>query len=261
MIIILSTNTYIFLPFILIVFVFVFIKIINLFKIYHIIKDTPTSKIRSVAMGFSEIYGKIISNNCLITPISKKPCVYYDYKKEVFTQTQKSSSWNTVEKKQEAGDFVLEDDTGQIIVKNKDARYFIDIKSAYYYKPTIKLKDIKNQLKVATSKKESEEYILKNLETLEINNGTPKYPLYRSSGDIRIIERYISKENNVYVIGTVCSSEDNKNIIKKGEHEKTFVISDKSEDVLIKYFKKKISVLFITISILLIMSVCFLIWW
>ena len=60
--------------------VFLFIKGFQWNKTLRLIKDTPTSKVRSLAMGFAEIFGTVVKpKQALKTPFSNKACVYYTY--------------------------------------------------------------------------------------------------------------------------------------------------------------------------------------
>ncbi len=75
------------------------------------IENTPTSKVRSIAMGMVEVKGRALRQYALISPMSHIPCVFYrltKYRREKnqWKVTSISSS-NTVP-------FLLEDDTGKV---------------------------------------------------------------------------------------------------------------------------------------------------
>ncbi len=216
-------------------------------KVKYLIKDTPTSKIRSVAMGLSEIYGSVKSNELLKTPISKKECVCYEYLKERFISSKNGSHWRKLESKKNSVEFIVDDGTGEIIISPKKAQFLLNVKYASYFSCGFNINKSIYNIKTAFSfnKDKQNKFILDNLKELEIVNGRPKFPLAVMNGDIRIIEKYVALNDNVYVIGTVGVKEKDKHIIKKGNHEKTFVISDKTEKELIKIFKKKVILAFI----------------
>lgn len=84
---------------------------------YHLrikrkIENTPTSRIRSVAMGMVEVKGKALRKYALVTPMSHTPCVYYRltrYRKD------KNDRWQVIGVTSSANaSFFLEDDTGRI---------------------------------------------------------------------------------------------------------------------------------------------------
>ncbi|RLB72202.1 MAG: hypothetical protein DRH07_05200, partial [Deltaproteobacteria bacterium] len=76
------------------------------------IENTPTSKVRSVAMGMVEVKGKAIRSYALISPMSNTPCVFYrltKYRRNVKNQWQVSSVSSS-----DNVPFLLEDDTGRV---------------------------------------------------------------------------------------------------------------------------------------------------
>lgn len=76
------------------------------------IENTPTSKIRSIAMGMVEVKGRAIRRYALISPMSHTACVFYRLTKyhrkqnNQWTVTSTSSSANVP--------FFLEDNTGRV---------------------------------------------------------------------------------------------------------------------------------------------------
>ncbi len=79
------------------------------------IENTPTSKIRSIAMGMVEVKGEAVRKYALISPMSQTPCVFYrltKYKRRArdhqWRVTSVSSSNNVP--------FYIEDETGRVEV-------------------------------------------------------------------------------------------------------------------------------------------------
>jgi hypothetical protein len=76
------------------------------------IENTPTSRIRSAAMGMVEVKGKAIRRYALVSPMAHIPCVYYRltrYKRD------KNNQWKKVGvTKSSRASFLLEDETGRI---------------------------------------------------------------------------------------------------------------------------------------------------
>lgn len=76
------------------------------------IENTPTSRVRSIAMGMVEVKGRALRRFALVSPISHTPCVFYrltKYRRERNNQwkvTSVTSSHNVP--------FALEDDTGRV---------------------------------------------------------------------------------------------------------------------------------------------------
>jgi len=87
----------------------------------RIIINTPTSKIRSVAMGFAEICGRARTKHPLHSPLTHTACVFYRFLVEEWRRQGKSSRWVTVSKGMSTTYFSVEDDTGRITVDPLDA--------------------------------------------------------------------------------------------------------------------------------------------
>lgn len=76
------------------------------------IENTPTSRVRSVAMGMVEVKGKAVRQYSLISPMTHTPCVYYrltKYRREKNNQWKVSSVSSS-----DNVPFLLEDDTGRV---------------------------------------------------------------------------------------------------------------------------------------------------
>ncbi|MGM0416281.1 MAG: GIDE domain-containing protein [Thermodesulfobacteriota bacterium] len=90
------------------------------------IEDTPTSKIRSMAMGMVEVQGRAQRVYALVSPISGLPCVYYrikKYRRKRFRSNRRlisgnsQSQWALVSITSSSNvPFVLDDGTGTIEV-------------------------------------------------------------------------------------------------------------------------------------------------
>ncbi|MCK5825932.1 MAG: hypothetical protein KAG93_02760 [Desulfuromusa sp.] len=84
------------------------------------IENTPTSKVRSVAMGMVEIKGQAIRKFALISPMSNVPCVFYrltKYRRNMKNQWQVSSVSSS-----DNVPFLLEDDTGRVEINPAECR-------------------------------------------------------------------------------------------------------------------------------------------
>ncbi len=84
------------------------------------IENTPTSKVRSVAMGMVEVKGRAIRCYALISPMSNTPCVFYrltKYRRNMKNQWQVSSVSSS-----DNVPFLLEDDTGRVEIDPSGCR-------------------------------------------------------------------------------------------------------------------------------------------
>jgi len=122
------------------------------FRRKKLIENTPTSNIRSIAMGLVEISGNVVADkkNILTSPFSKKDCVYYNYKIEEYRKSGKHSTWVTVKEECKYVYFFVEDNTGTVLVDSKDAEINVSetfkLESGFGKEPTQPLKDfLKNK--------------------------------------------------------------------------------------------------------------------
>lgn len=88
-----------------------------------VIEDTPTSKVRSVAMGFAELKGVAQPSILLTSPYSNFPCLFYRYKVEVEVNTGRSRTRKIVKEGQSGTPFYLDDGTGKILVSPRRAEF------------------------------------------------------------------------------------------------------------------------------------------
>src|SRR5512143_1745370 len=101
------------------------------FRMQRRVEDTPASKVRSMAMGLVELKGAVVPREPLYAPYSRRRCVYYDYKLErleirrVYNAASRRwvrmKEWVLVRTEADSRRFVLEDETGSVLVDPKDA--------------------------------------------------------------------------------------------------------------------------------------------
>lgn len=72
---------------------------INSFKKARYVLDTPTSKIRSAAQGYVELYGQLSEGAGVLTaPLSAQPCVWWSFRIEELVRDDKDSTrWQRIE--------------------------------------------------------------------------------------------------------------------------------------------------------------------
>jgi hypothetical protein len=83
----------------------------------RLIENVPSSRVRSVAMGYAELMGAVKTKAPLAAPFSGIPCVYYRYLVEQEkTRRRVGRSWETIDRGESADPFYLQDPTGTIRV-------------------------------------------------------------------------------------------------------------------------------------------------
>ncbi|MGC9519718.1 MAG: GIDE domain-containing protein [Desulfuromonadaceae bacterium] len=91
------------------------------------IENTPTSKIRSMAMGMVEIHGHVERKFALVSPVSGLPCVYYRIKRYTrkrmnFKGRQSENQWSMRSiTTTENMPFLLNDGTGRVEINPRGA--------------------------------------------------------------------------------------------------------------------------------------------
>jgi hypothetical protein len=194
----------------------------------RLIENIPTSKIRSLALGLVEITGKAIAFEGSIrsSPFTGKDCIYYFFRVEEHRRQGKNSRWVTVKKGEYRPEFYLQDDTGKVLVDPAGAE--VNVPKDFEYNSGL-LNDPPVQVK---------EFLKANDISHDSFLGLNKR--------MRYSEYLIEPGDTVYVIGTagnnpvLAHTEDehtSKLIIKKGENEKFFYVSDRSEKELVSSMK------------------------
>lgn len=84
-------------------------------------RNLPTSKVRSVAMGMAELQGNCKMIKSVNSPLSNKECIGFRYKiEDIKTDKDGDTSYTTRLDKTVCEDFMLQDDTGSILVKGEN---------------------------------------------------------------------------------------------------------------------------------------------
>jgi len=111
----------------------------------RLIEDTPTSKVRSAAQGFTELEGRavLVAKSILASPLSGKACIWYRYKVERKIDNGKSTSWRTIQSGSSAHPILLDDTTGHCLLSQKGASIHTHLKKSWYgMSPSPSLKSV-----------------------------------------------------------------------------------------------------------------------
>lgn len=85
----------------------------------RLIQNTPTARIRSMSMGLVEIEGGVTPRSSLVAPFSGRPCAYWEV--DIATRTRRHG-WSTVHRNASGHPFYLRDETGVALVYPKGAQ-------------------------------------------------------------------------------------------------------------------------------------------
>src|SRR5262245_24531949 len=84
-------------------------------RMRRLVANTPTARIRSMAMGLVEINGTVEPRSTVLAPFSGKACAYW----EVDVATQSRRGWSVVHRNRSGSPFYLRDKTGVALVYPK----------------------------------------------------------------------------------------------------------------------------------------------
>ena len=211
----------------------------------RLIQDTPTSKIRSMAMGIVEVNAAVEPDTLIKTPFSKTDCVYYRFEVKEYRKESSGSGknrtttykWQTVGYGDKRVPFFARDDTGRVLVNPEGAEVSVSRQNVFYQKREgfsgfggigKMVKSLKAFAKSGEMEFDTSEW---NLIPIAERKG-----ISTRVGDRKYYEFYIQGEDNLYILGTAANSPEAPDniLIKKGKNEKTFLISDKDEKEFLK---------------------------
>jgi hypothetical protein len=180
------------------------------------VADTPTSKIRSAAMGKVELKGlAAVLGRALTAPFSGRPCVWVRWlveeeKTSVDSKGRRHKSWQSIAHGVSGEPFQLDDGTGTLMVLPAGAE--VDAPKLFYYSDGAFFKG-------------------------PLGPSGPLYPQYQGgflSGRRRFSEWRIDAKRPVYLLGVHRPAREGMPAsIGQGRTGEPFLIAAKSEDELI----------------------------
>jgi hypothetical protein len=102
------------------------------YRRYQLIRDTPTSKVRSMAVGRTELQGTTgVDGDPMDAPFTDDPCVFAEWSIEEYRYDSQDDhyEWETIASGRDSMDFYLEDDTGRVLVRAGEHHADVDISS------------------------------------------------------------------------------------------------------------------------------------
>jgi|KBSSwiStaDraftv2_1062776.scaffolds.fasta_scaffold279456_2 hypothetical protein len=213
-------------------------------RVCRLIENTPTARIRSMAMGLVELNGKVEARSDLIAPFSGKRCAHWQV--QIAVRGKRKGSWTVVHRNHSGNPFFLQDDTGIAMVfpEGSDCRirFGTDEECSGFNLPEVYA-----------------DYVRENPGAL---NALNRY------GWLRFRERTLEDGMQVYILGTatprsraIVVSEGEalaatgtddlggrqrnerdhaaSAVVRQGENESTFIISQESERDIVFGLKTK----------------------
>ncbi len=97
------------------------------FRRLRLIEDTPTSRLRSAAQGYVELFGwgDLMPGEPIIAPLSGRRCTWWRYhieeRRTSYRNGRSYTTWETIDRGVSDGIFLLCDDTGHCVVDPEHA--------------------------------------------------------------------------------------------------------------------------------------------
>ncbi len=90
------------------------------YRRYMLIRDTPTEKVRSMAVGRTELEGTVrVDGEPMDAPFTDDPCVFASWtiREYRYDSEDDEYEWQTIASGDDSRDFYLEDETGRVLVR------------------------------------------------------------------------------------------------------------------------------------------------
>ncbi|MHB9286146.1 hypothetical protein ACKVMT_03800 [Halobacteriales archaeon Cl-PHB] len=231
----------------------------NRYERYSLIRNTPTSKVRSMAVGRTELHGTATPVDApLGAPFSNEPCLYADWSVEEYRHdpNDDGKDWQTIAQGELATPFFLEDGTGRVLVHASEDTDF-------------DLSDANETTVTATGRRDTPAVITEFVETARTGTGDSDWGLddlaanpldtiratFEGDGRIghssnrrRYRQNVLPVESAVYVLGyarsrdvtevpdRVAGANEDLLVVERDTSTDLFLVSDRTEAGLTDYY-------------------------
>jgi hypothetical protein len=213
--------------------IILFFRGLRLFRRGLVVADTPTIPIRSVAMGLTQIHGHASGDESFPSPVSGSSCFAYRVKIDRYVNRK---GWRHHRTDQNGRRFFLTDESGHIRVNPLEAEFDVPVNCRRQIGGPVMGFSLMNILRpVGSDGSDGSD--------LSVNAKTEDELLeycgvdYGCTDPFRFTEYCIKPDHEYDVLGTCVENprpegEDDRNLMTKGDHNGTFLISSKSADEL-----------------------------
>jgi len=242
------------------------------YREYRVLADTPKVPIRSVSMGLSHVAGTSTGGQPLVSPLTQVPCYYFEVRVEKKVKKDNSETWEETHRERAEVPFYLQDETGFILVNPEKAEYNLPQAFYGELRPPALISIGQAPRKVDPSlgvPPPTDEHlraymngsfsqaraalqgsnipgakvmdkglaVAQNMQMLGVSIGSGGISMDFGNHEYRFTEYCLPAGRVTNVLGTCTenpnpSNENDRNLIKKGQNEKTYLISTKSEEKL-----------------------------
>ncbi len=251
-----------------ILFIVGFVK----YRKFRLLADTPRVPIRSVAMGLSHVAGTSVGGQPLTSPLTQVPCYYFEVTVEKKVKKDNQETWERTHHEKAEVPFYIQDETGTILVNPQNAEYNLPQAFWGELRPPMMLSlgsaprkvdqslgvppptddhlraylnGSFNQMRAAVQASgkpgagvlDKGLAVAQKMQMMGVSIGAGGISMDFGNHAYRFTEFVLPAGRATNVLGTCAenpsaSGDDDRNLIKRGENEKTFLISTKSEEKL-----------------------------
>jgi len=242
------------------------------YRAHRLLADTPQVPIRSVSMGLSHVAGTSTGGKPLVSPLTQVPCYYFEVRVEKQVKQNNEENWEETHRERAEVPFYLQDETGSILVNPEKAEYNLPQAFCGELRPPALLSFGSAPRKVdpslgvpAPTDDHLRAYlsggynqaraalqasnipgakvmdkglgVAQKMEMLGVSIGSGGISMDFGSRPYGFTEYCLPVGKPTHVLGTCAenpspANADDRNLIKKGENEKTYLISTKMEEKL-----------------------------
>ncbi len=189
------------------------------------IRNTPTSKVRSAAVGLVELAGKAVPTEEMKSPVTKNASAYWHVLAQYYHQSSHrghdTSEWVTFYSKSSAARFYVEDDTGRMLIDPAGGE--IRIKPDFSFEGHLSDKTFFGLIPQRQLDAQVLGYLKENPDAEQA---------FKAHGgqNIRLYEYFLAPKDDIYVLGSAKPLEGASSEVA---HENLMVVRDKSEKILL----------------------------
>lgn len=229
-----------------------FILGFRFYREFRILEDTPIAPIRSIPMGLVHVHGKTAGEDRLISPLTTLPCFYYKVVVEKWVQKDKSGEWEKIRTDTAARQFRIDDGSGNVLVDPQHAEFDLPnsyraeigpLKHSHHVDPSLGVPGPSEQALHA--------YLTGDVSGAQAALASTGVPGAKAIGTVlavgqkleslgvslstyRFTEQCLVAERDCTILGTCAENpspkdEHDRNLIQRGQNEKTFLITSKTE--------------------------------
>ena len=274
-----------------------FILGFRIYRQYRIMADTPLFPVRSVPMGLVHVSGKSTGGNPLIAPLTQVPCYHYKVTVEKLVKKNDKEEWEKAGTESSEVPFYLEDATGKILVQPQRAEFDVprsfwgEVRPRAllsFGQPPRKMDEslgvpmptdehllayVKGQFSRARAGLQGSHIpggeamdtalgIAEKMQALGVSVDEGAVRVGFDDHTYRLAEYCLVAGRVANVMGTCAENpapteEHDRNLIKRGENEKTFLITTKSEKQIEKSLRRKALSLIVLGAAIIVAGVAF----